>query len=137
MTYQAETKAFADRLRKALEAAGVRLSATRVAEEFNARYWGKSVTPHTARNWLIGKSLPTQDKLRVLADWLQVSPDELRFGGSGIKHRVAELDEGRSTLEMPDREMLRRFLQLQPEQRKLVREIVSALLVSSRANRKL
>ena len=50
---------------------------------------------------------------------------------------MAELDEGRSTLEMPDREMLRRFLQLQPEQRKLVREIVSALLVSSRANRKL
>ena len=40
----------------------------------------KRITSHTARNWLLGKSSPTQDKLRVLADWLHVSPDELRYG---------------------------------------------------------
>jgi len=80
VTYLAETRAFAERLKQALEAAGVRPSPTRVANEFNGRYWGKSITPHTARNWLIGKSIPTQDKLRVLSDWLHVSPDVLRFG---------------------------------------------------------
>ena len=75
-----ETEAFAQRLRRALEVCAVRVSPTVVANEFNFRYWGRSITPHTARNWLLGKSIPTQDKLRVLSDWLQVSPDELRFG---------------------------------------------------------
>ena len=47
-------------------------------------------------------------------------------------------------MELPDllemqKQSFRDFLQLEvePEQRKLVREVVSALLVSSRANRKL
>ena len=75
-----ETSAFSERLRLALQGVGVRPSPTLVANEFNLRYWGKSITSHTARNWLLGKSIPTQDKLRVLADWLHVSPDELRYG---------------------------------------------------------
>jgi len=75
-----EAAQFADRLRLALKGVGVRPSPTRVANEFNLRYWGKSITPHTARNWLLGKSIPMQDKLRVLAEWLHVSADELRYG---------------------------------------------------------
>ncbi|MEO5661563.1 MAG: hypothetical protein ABIQ90_17470 [Polaromonas sp.] len=74
-----ETKAFADRLRLALQGIGIRPSPAPVANEFNLRYWGKSITPNRALNWLLGKSISTQDKLRVLADWLQVSPDELRW----------------------------------------------------------
>ena len=62
----AESQAFSERLRKALEAAGVRPSPTLVANEFNLRHWGRSITPHTARNWLLGQALPTQDKLVVL-----------------------------------------------------------------------
>ena len=87
-----ETLAFADRLRRALEAAGVRPSPTVVANEFNLRYWGRSITPHTARNWLLGQALPTQDKLVVLAEWLQVSPDELRFGKASGGARLSEAD---------------------------------------------
>ena len=75
-----ETNAFSERLRLALQGVGVRPSPTLVANEFNLRYWGKSITSHTARNGLLGKSIPPQDKLRVLADWLHVSPDELRYG---------------------------------------------------------
>ena len=51
-----------------------------VANEFNLRCWGKSMTGTSARNWFLGKSIPTQDKLRVLADWLHVSSDELHCG---------------------------------------------------------
>ena len=43
-----ESQQFADRLRSALESAGVRASPTLVANAFNLRYHGRSITPHTA-----------------------------------------------------------------------------------------
>ena len=58
MVTVSQTQAFADRLRRALAAAGVRPSPTVVANEFNLRHWGRSITPHTARNWLLGQALP-------------------------------------------------------------------------------
>jgi transcriptional regulator with XRE-family HTH domain len=126
-----ETEAFAQRLRLALEACAVRVSPTVVANEFNLRYWGRSITPHTARNWLLGKSIPTQDKLRVLADWLQVSPDELRFGRQGGAHAVHEADASFESLNMADREMLSRYLALSVSARKTVRDVIEALSVAA------
>jgi transcriptional regulator with XRE-family HTH domain len=132
MSSSAETQAFAQRLKQALEASGVRISPTVVANEFNLRYWGRSVTPHTARNWLLGKSIPTQDKLRVLADWLQVGPDELRFG------QVTKVPKGSENmgfwggdLNMADREMVTRYMSLSVHDRKTAREVVAALQVAA------
>ena len=88
-----EAQAFAQRLRQALEQAGQPASPTTLAHEFNLRYWGRSISIHAARNWLLGVSLPRHDKLRVLADWLHVSPDELRYGtlASPFKARLPNL----------------------------------------------
>lgn len=36
---------------------------------------------HAARKWLVGEAIPTQDKMRTLAEWLHVPIDWLRFGG--------------------------------------------------------
>ena len=126
-----ETLAFADRLRRALEAAGVRPSPTVVANEFNLRYWGRSITPHTARNWLLGQALPTQDKLVVLAEWLQVSPDELRFGKASSGPRLSDADAQFEQLDMADREMISRYLGLPTADRKTVREVVAAMAVAA------
>ena len=63
---------FSARLKTALKEAGVRITASHVASEFNLRYWGQSVSNHAVRNWLIGVSIPKQDKLVVLANWLRV-----------------------------------------------------------------
>jgi len=131
MSTPSETEAFATRLKQALDGGGVRISPTVVANEFNLRYWGRSITPHTARNWLLGKAIPTQDKLRVLADWLQVSPDELRFGRSGGAVMAAEGSASPATLSMADREMLSRYLGLDVNDRKTVREVVSALSLAA------
>ena len=133
-THASETQGFAERLRHALDSVGVRPSPTLVANEFNLRYWGKSITPHTARNWLLGKSIPMQDKLRVLADWLQVSPDELRYGapGGGTNLQVGTMaDNDRHALGMQDREMLKRYLSLAQENRKTVRDVVTALALAA------
>jgi hypothetical protein len=113
-----ETKAFAARLRQALEGAGVRPSPSVVAHEFNLRYWGKSITAHTARAWLAGVAIPMQDKLRTLSDWLKVSPDELRFGS---RHK---------SLDNLARE-LARYMALLPAQRKTVQEVVHAMSLAA------
>ncbi len=123
-----ESQQFADRLRSALESAGVRASPTFVANAFNLRYHGRSITPHTARNWLLGKVMPTQDKLRVLADWLQVSPDELRFGRAPGKTYVFEMNAGPVEMALSDREMVDRYLSLSLEERKTIRDVVSAFV---------
>ncbi|HQS33643.1 MAG: hypothetical protein B7Y03_15125 [Polaromonas sp. 24-62-144] len=130
-THVSETQGFADRLRHALESAGIRPSPTLVANEFNLRYWGKSITPHTARNWLLGKSIPMQDKLRVLADWLQVSPDELRYGTPAMMVKLQNRDNENLVLNMQDREMLKRYLSLPNESRKTVRDVVAALALAA------
>jgi hypothetical protein len=131
MSSSSETLAFSARLKLALEAAGIRTSPTVIAHEFNLRFWGRSITPHTARNWLMGNSLPTQDKLRVLADWLQVAPEELRFGRGPGKLRVQDGDDQIEALNLADREMVTRYLTLAPTARRTVREVVIALSVAA------
>ena len=65
---------------------------------------GKSVTANTTRNWLLGKSIPMQDKLRVLAEWLHVCADELRFGSLAPVLKSQEAGVDRSQLTMQDRD---------------------------------
>ena len=126
-----QTQAFGERLRSAVGAAGVHPSPTAVARAFNLRYRGRSISSHSVRNWLLGQALPTQDKLVVLADWLQVSPDELRFGKSASAARLSAAEARLELLDMADREMVRRYLSLPTAERKTVREVVAALALAA------
>ena len=126
-----EARAFSARLKQALEAVGVRPSPAVVASEFNLRYWGKSITAHTARAWLAGLAIPMQDKIRTLSEWLHVNPDELRFGARSGP--VLAMDSG--TLEslpnLQDRQMLAQYLALPVGHRKTVQKVVAALAVAA------
>lgn len=123
-----EAKTFSERFRKALEAAGVPQSPTVIAHEFNLRYWGKGVSLYAVRNWLLGQSMPTQDKLRALALWLDISPHELRFGPEmRTLTLVREVDPEETAMTAADRAMLTRYLQLDPRQRKLLCDLVAEL----------
>jgi len=124
---QIENEEFSVRLRAALKGAGIRPSATALAHEFNLRYWGNSITVNTARNWLVGKSIPLQDKLRVLAEWLHVGADELRFGSTPVTHVIETSSADCAELNMQDREMLTRYLQLSVDDRNTVQKVVRAL----------
>jgi hypothetical protein len=126
-----ESQGFSDRLRLALKGIGIRPSPTLVANEFNLRYWGKSITSHTARNWLLGKSIPMQDKLRVLAEWLHVSADELRYGTVAGTFRVQDSGAKLPALTMQDRDMLAKYLTLSVADRKTVCDVVLALAVAA------
>ena len=121
-------KQFADRLISAMQDAGYVPKPSVLEREFNQRYWGKPMTLHGVRRWLLGETLPSQDKLLVLAEWLGVAPHVLRFGDevtSRIEERRARWDSG---IGYQEREIFEAFLQLPVPQRKLVREVILAFV---------
>lgn len=76
-----EREKFSGRLKSALRRARYAPdSPTVLARHFNEIYPGRPITVHAARKWLVAQAIPTQDKLRVLASWLDVPADWLRFG---------------------------------------------------------
>lgn len=71
---------FRDRLQSALRAAKVPVRASTVAQEFNLRADGATVTTHAVRKWLAGDSIPTHERLVILANWLGVHASWLLYG---------------------------------------------------------
>jgi transcriptional regulator with XRE-family HTH domain len=123
-------KLFADRLRSALKAAGIRASATVVADQFNLRYHGKEgISSHAARNWLMGISIPKPDKLKVLALWLKTTPEALLFGTRPSLPACDVANEPHVNL--VDQRLISRYFMLMPEHRRVVREVVEGLYALS------
>ena len=119
-----EKAEFAQRLRTAMTQAGYAVRPVVLEREFNTRYWGRSVTLQAVRRWLRGEAIPSQDKVQVLAEWLNIEPEVLRFGEAVRKSVLARRqrwDEGVGHLE---RETFDAFLQLPAPQRKLIREVI-------------
>ena len=119
---------FAKRLRAAMQAAGYEPKPAILEREFNLRYMGKPMTLHGVRRWLLGESLPKQDKVLVLAEWLRVPPQQLRYGvevEQRIEQQRARWDEG---IGYQEREVFEAFLSLPAPQRKVVREVIQAFV---------
>jgi transcriptional regulator with XRE-family HTH domain len=115
---------FAQRLRDAMVAAGLEPRPGVLLNQFNANYWGRSVTFQAVSRWLRGEAIPEQDKLLVLAGILKIEPQVLRFGDevrSAIEKQKQRWDEGVGYLE---RETFDAFLKLPAPQRKLIREVI-------------
>lgn len=123
-----ELEAFAARLRLAMKEAGLRSSATQLANAFNMRYWGDGITAHAARNWMFGVSMPKQDKLKTLGEVLQISPQDLLFGPTKPNINANEINP-MNALGMGDREMLRQYLLMTPEHKCIIKHLVKMILV--------
>ena len=121
---QTEHFQFAERLNVAITDKGYKQSPTVIGNLFNQHFQGRPVTPHTARNWLLGKAMPTQDKLVLLAKLLDTSPEQLRFGRSSEKTLIAEFGGGLSEVANVDQQFFRRYLALTESQRCMVRDVV-------------
>lgn len=121
-----EKAQFAERLQAAMLAAGYEPRPGVLEKQFNSRYWGRSVSFQAARAWLRGDSLPEQDKLVVLADWLQIEPQVLRYG-EGAAQRIQETrSRWEQALAGEEREVMQAYLDLPAEQRKIIREVILA-----------
>lgn len=115
---------FAQRLQAAMVAAGLEPRPGVLLNQFNANYWGRSVTFQAVSRWLRGEAIPAQDKLQVLASILKIEPEVLRFGDAvrqSVQQHRKRWDEGVSYLE---RETFDAFLKLPAPQRKVIREVI-------------
>ena len=95
--------------------------------EFNLRWYGRPMTLHGVRRWLLGEAIPAQDKILTLAEWLGISPHILRYGAE-IEHRIEERNaRWEQALQYQERAVINAYLNLPLVQRKAVREIILAL----------
>jgi hypothetical protein len=95
--------------------------------EFNQRCWGRSISFQAARQWLLGKAVPQQDKLQILADWLKIEPQILRFGGEAAVSVQEKKKRWEDAVAGPEREVLEAFINLPTPQKKVAREVILAL----------
>ena len=93
------------------------------------RYSGSSVSVQTANNWLSGASIPNQDKLQVLAAWLEVSTHWLRFGENSepLKLLAPPINATYDLSDLPSK-----ISQLTQQQKQIVYDVVEAILGNKR-----
>ena len=122
---------FSERLQQALRNADYSPdSPTQLAREFNVRFAGRPITVHAARKWLVGEAIPTQEKLRTLAQWLGVPAEWLRFGGEQLLGERS----GRGAAELPPRlesadvKLIADLQHLDEDYRMIAREIIRMLV---------
>lgn len=128
MKASTERLSFSTRLREALKNADYPSdSPTQLAREFNVRFAGSPITVHAARKWLVGEAIPTQEKLRILADWLSVPADWLRFGGQLDPSSVPAGMEERQRFETADVKLLTDLQKLDDHHRVIAREFLRML----------
>ena len=125
MTNQKSEKAlFAERLGLAINNKGIKQSPTVLCNLFNGSWSGRSITPHTARNWILGVAMPQQDKLVCLAKLLDTSPGQLRYGRASEKTMVLSDGNLESEISNTDQEFFVRYLKLDEARKRLARDVV-------------
>jgi transcriptional regulator with XRE-family HTH domain len=138
MKMPTEREDFSARLQQALRDAEYPPdSPTQLAREFNIRFPGRAITVHAARKWLMGEAIPTQEKLRTLAQWLGVPAEWLRFGGARqeLPPYIANNDDGitlHSRFDSDDVKLIADLQRLDERDREIAREVIRLLVRFSR-----
>ena len=107
-------------------------SPTELAREFNIRFSGPPITVHAARKWLVGEAIPTQDKMRALAEWLVVPADWLRFGNDPARQEVPNAADSTSPVDL---KLIADLKLLDEPHRQIVREVVRILIRTTRQDK--
>jgi len=124
-----ERENFSQRLQQALKNAHYSPdSPTRLAREFNVRFEGRPITVHAARKWLVGEAIPTQEKLRMIARWLGVPADLLRFGGAECAAPAVDGAVPPSRFESADVKLIADLQRLDEHHRQIAREFIRMLV---------
>lgn len=132
MYKSSEKTEFSERLKEQLNSRGWPInSPTWLSREFNIRYSGTSVSVQTASNWLSGAAIPSQDKLQILAAWLEVSSHWLRFGEDSIHMNSLPLENNQTiyqNIQYNLTDLPEKIAQLTPQQKQVVYNVVEAIL---------
>jgi transcriptional regulator with XRE-family HTH domain len=120
---------FSQRLQQVLQNADYAPdSPTQLAREFNIRFNGAPITVHAARKWLLGEAIPTQEKLRALAQWLAVSAEWLRFGGESVAQKGTNSNKSEQRLDPRDLAIIENLHRLDDKHRQIVHTLIRQLV---------
>lgn len=121
-----EKAAFSSRLKLALRRSSDPVNgATELALRFNLRYNGEAITAQTAHKWITGRAIPTNDKLKTIAKWLNVDEHWLHYGPASKMAGESGSQEIKPTSELMA--LAAKIQALQPHQRYLIEELVDQL----------
>ena len=111
-----------------------------IAKDFNLRAYGVDpITQESARRWIRGISIPEEDRLKILIEWLSLDFNEVLLSngnGNGDRHARAgnghvnpkEIFSGNGDgLSISDEELMRLIFNLNEEKRKLVLELIKLM----------
>ena len=122
-----EQQAFAQRLRDALAASDISVSVTALWKTFNSLSSDPPVTKNAIRKWIMGESIPTQQRMRVLSAWLKVESNWLRFG--------EDLDGGVGTAQSVDERMLlKSYRRLPQRERQKLLSLIQTMAMGRNEN---
>ncbi len=125
LSSQNERKEFTERLNNSLMNCELAPSPTALCKLLKSKDSNLILSVHAVRKWLHGESLPTQAKLKLLADTLRVKPDWLRFGEE-IKPAKEKVKTNKSKASL-----LKEYEHLNLNQKKYILEIMKALAVNN------
>jgi transcriptional regulator with XRE-family HTH domain len=115
---------FAKRLTAALIKINVDPSPVSVAKAFSQHSKAITLKPHTVRKWLLGFSFPRAEMLLLLAEWLNLEPQELLTDkqiSKDLKNKVSfEFD-------FTDQEVISKYLSMTVKQKITVRLLIDAI----------
>lgn len=131
-----EREDFSERLQQALRDAEYSPdSPTQLAREFNIRFSGRPITVHAARKWLVGEAIPTQEKLRALAQWLGVPAEWLRFGGTNLRGQNGDAADLPERFDSADVKLIADLQRLDDDHKTIAREIIRMLVRINRSKK--
>ena len=125
-----EKAAFSERLKFALQRSPEKVTGgTHLALHFSLHHHGdQQISPQTAHKWLTGRTIPTADKLRTLAQWLRVDLHWLHYGpppsaAARVTPKPLPRDE-KYPLTAETIELASKIESLSPHHRYLVQELI-------------
>ena len=115
---------FAKRLTAALRESSIDPSPAEVASAFNKHSKVTTLKPHTARKWLIGTTQPRTEMLLLLAEWLNLEPQDLlpnKQVTKELKNKVSfEFD-------FTDQDVISKYLSMTVKEKITVRLLIDAI----------
>lgn len=118
---------FSDRLKVTLRDRNLSGRPSAFARSFNERAEGCAVTAHAARKWLVGKAIPTQERIVVIAKWLNVNASWLRFGDAENTAFLAARGLENVLLTKEQSDLVQGIFALSKPAQSVVRDLVESL----------
>jgi transcriptional regulator with XRE-family HTH domain len=125
LSAEKERKEFTERLIIALSNCELTPSPTALCKLLKSKDSNLELSVHAVRKWLHGESVPTQAKLKLLADTLRVKSDWLRFG------EEIKLAKEKGKTHKSKASLLKEYEHLNLNQKKYMLEIMKALVVNN------